>query len=338
MFSSNRWYCSTEWNVSRSARQKQLIEFSLLSLHLIDRWFIDLWCAARCAGMWAADGPWNRPSTTWWTSTCWLEWLRSWRTSSWSWRRRCRASSREPRSSTGPVPAHCSALQRALSLQTDDLLLFYYRKEVPFEKDHREEAPHQRDDSQAAAVQHLENRERVLRVCPWTVSVRARSRRQGEGRGTLRPGSELLLWKDLSQSQLSVGRATNERRGLHQTSSTLERKGLQREAGEHSLAFCGCQGLTPTVQKITFRCYAGTLQTMSIKCQQEPRQRIDLTKFCQFLIKMQRKWAQSGAPWSITRIAHFVLGARILVYKWENKMTAVNTVMTCSQRVVWTNL
>lgn len=238
MFSPNRWYCSSERNVTRGARQKQLIDFPLLSLHLIDRWSIDLCCAARWAGTWAADGPWNRPSTTWWTSTCWWEWPRSWRTSSWSWRRRCLVSSREPRSSTGPVPTRPLGFQRAPSLHTDDLLLFYYRKEVPFEKDHREEAPHQRDHSQAAAVQHLENRERVLRVCPRTVSVCARSRRQGEGRGTLRPGSELLLRKDLSQSQLSVGRAREERRGLHQKSSTLERKRLQREKPEntHSLS------------------------------------------------------------------------------------------------------
>lgn len=73
----------------------------------------------------------------------------------------------------------------------------YSRKEVPSAKDHWEEASHQRDNSQAAAVEHLENWKWVLWVCTRTVSVCACPRCQGERRRTLCPGPELLLWKDL---------------------------------------------------------------------------------------------------------------------------------------------
>lgn len=56
-----------------------------------------------CAGMLAVDGLWSRPSTTWWTSTCWWGWRRSWRTSLWSWRLHCHVSLRGPQSSTEQV-------------------------------------------------------------------------------------------------------------------------------------------------------------------------------------------------------------------------------------------
>ena len=78
------------------------------------------------------------------------------------------------------------------------------RKEVPPEEDHGEEAAHQTDHRQAAAVRHLEDRKWVLWVCTGTVSVCASSRCQREGRRTVRPGSELLLREDLPQSELSM--------------------------------------------------------------------------------------------------------------------------------------
>lgn len=103
--------CSSQSNLSWSLQQhKQIIEFSLHSLRCIraEHTLIDLWFIGNAlrAGMRAVDGPWNRPSITWWTSTCWWEWRRSWRTSSWSWRQRCHASSRGPLNSTKQVATH----------------------------------------------------------------------------------------------------------------------------------------------------------------------------------------------------------------------------------------
>lgn len=78
-----------------------------------------------------------------------------------------------------------------------------FRKEVPSEEDLGEEAPHQRGDSQAAAVAHLEDGERLLRVCSGTVSVCASARRQGKERRAVRARSELFLREDLPQSKLN---------------------------------------------------------------------------------------------------------------------------------------
>lgn len=75
----------------------------------------------------------------------------------------------------------------------------HHRKEVPPEEDQRKEAAHQGVYRQAAAVVHLEDGERVLRVCAGTVPVRQSARRQRERRGTLRAGAELLLREDLPQ-------------------------------------------------------------------------------------------------------------------------------------------
>lgn len=100
---------------------------------------------------------------------------------------------------TRAVACHNTALSSLHGSVARQLFLFCSREKVSPAKDHWKKAPHQRDDSQAAAVQHLENGERVLRVCPGTVSVRARPRRQRKGRRALRPRAELLLWKDLSQ-------------------------------------------------------------------------------------------------------------------------------------------
>lgn len=77
--------------------------------------------------------------------------------------------------------------------------LFHFRKEIPPKEDQREEAAHQGVHRQAAAVGHLEDGERLLRVCSGAVPVRQGARRQGERRRTLPAGSELLLRKDLPQ-------------------------------------------------------------------------------------------------------------------------------------------
>lgn len=50
----------------------------------------------------------------------------------------------------------------------------------------------------------MEDGERVLRVCAGTVSVCARSQRQGKRRRALPAGSELLLRENLSKSKLEL--------------------------------------------------------------------------------------------------------------------------------------
>ena len=79
---------------------------------------------------------------------------------------------------------------------------FVSREEIAPEEDEREEAAHEGVHRQAAAVGHLEDGERVLRVCAGAVPVRPRSCRQGEGRGALPAGAELLLREDLPQNEL----------------------------------------------------------------------------------------------------------------------------------------
>lgn len=71
--------------------------------------------------------------------------------------------------------------------------LFNYREEIPPEEDQREEAAHEGVDRQAAAVGHLEDGERILRVCAGAVPVRQGTCCTREGRGALPAGTELLL-------------------------------------------------------------------------------------------------------------------------------------------------
>lgn len=78
-------------------------------------------------------------------------------------------------------------------------LSFHHREEIPPEEDQREKAAHQGVHRQAAAVGHLEDGERVLRVCAGAVPVRARARRPREGRRALPAGAELLLRENLPQ-------------------------------------------------------------------------------------------------------------------------------------------
>lgn len=69
----------------------------------------------------------------------------------------------------------------------------YCRQEISPTEDEREEAAHQGVHHEAAAVGHLEDGERVLRVCSGAVPVCPGSRRQRKGRGALPAGPKLLL-------------------------------------------------------------------------------------------------------------------------------------------------
>lgn len=78
-------------------------------------------------------------------------------------------------------------------------LFLIFREEISPEEDEWEEAAHEGVHCQAAAVGHLENGERVLRVCTGTVPVCQGARRQGEGRRAVPAGTKLLLREDLPQ-------------------------------------------------------------------------------------------------------------------------------------------
>lgn len=75
----------------------------------------------------------------------------------------------------------------------------HHRKEIPPKEDQWEKAAHKGVHRQAAAVGHLEDGERVLRVCAGAVPVRPGARRQRKGRGALSAGSKLLLRENLPQ-------------------------------------------------------------------------------------------------------------------------------------------
>lgn len=75
----------------------------------------------------------------------------------------------------------------------------HHRKEIPPEKDQREEASHEGVHHQTAAIWHLEDGERVLRVCTGAVPVCQGTCCERKGRRALPAGSELLLWENLPQ-------------------------------------------------------------------------------------------------------------------------------------------
>lgn len=79
------------------------------------------------------------------------------------------------------------------------LLCNPHRQEIPPEEDEREEATHEGVHRQAAAVGHLEDGERFLRICTGAVPVCPGTCCQGKGRGALPAGTELLLREDLPQ-------------------------------------------------------------------------------------------------------------------------------------------
>lgn len=78
------------------------------------------------------------------------------------------------------------------------------REEIPPKENQWEEATHQRVYSQTPAVQHLENGERVLRVCTWAVPVRSGSCGERKRRRTLPSNTELFLWENLPQNYLRL--------------------------------------------------------------------------------------------------------------------------------------
>lgn len=79
------------------------------------------------------------------------------------------------------------------------------RKEIPPTEDQWEKAAHEGVHRQAAAVGHLEDGERVLRVCAGAVPVRQGARCQRKGRGALSAGSKLLLRENLPQELMWWG-------------------------------------------------------------------------------------------------------------------------------------
>lgn len=104
----------------------------------------------------------------------------------------------------------CSNILSELSLRariSERLINFscHHRKEIPPKEDQWEKAAHKGVHRQAAAVGHLEDGERVLRVCAGAVPVRQGARRQRKGRGALSAGSKLLLRENLPQELMWRG-------------------------------------------------------------------------------------------------------------------------------------
>lgn len=90
----------------------------------------------------------------------------------------------------------------------------HHRKEIPPKEDQWEKAAHKGVHCQAAAVGHLEDGERVLRVCAGAVPVRQGARCQRKGRGALSAGSKLLLWENLPQELMWWGKSGTNGDGL----------------------------------------------------------------------------------------------------------------------------
>lgn len=68
------------------------------------------------------------------------------------------------------------------SVKPANICLTFCREKVPSEENQREEASHERVHRQTAAVLHLENGERLLRIRSGAVPVRQGPCRQRKGR------------------------------------------------------------------------------------------------------------------------------------------------------------